>query len=192
MPAMPVGPLLPSALICKVSAWSPAWCPSSRCNIPASVHAASSAAKRACRARSASPGPGSRPWITRIFAAMPRPPSRATVSVASLPDSPRRPWSTTSACNDQPRWRAQVWASKAKPMLSAPPETPAAIRSAGSKGPSAAMREANSSSVTTHLGPITCNRRVDRMRPSPRGDQVSGWDIRRVASPAYRRLLSFR
>ena len=54
--------------------------------MPASAHAISNAANRACRARSASPAPGPRPWITRIFAAIPRSPRHATVSDASLPE----------------------------------------------------------------------------------------------------------
>ena len=67
------------------------------------------------------------------------------------PTSARRPWSTTSASSDPPRSRAQASASSARAMLSAPPETPAAIRGAGSNGPSAVHRSGKLLAVTTHL-----------------------------------------
>ena len=78
MPARPAGPLPPSERISNVSAWSPAWCPSSRCRIPASAQAASSTANRAERARSARAGPRASPSILSTFAAMPSEPSRAS------------------------------------------------------------------------------------------------------------------
>ena len=62
IPARPVGPLPPSERISNVSAWSPAWCPSSRCRISAWAQAASSTANRAERARSARPGPRGEPF----------------------------------------------------------------------------------------------------------------------------------
>ena len=149
------------------------------------------AAKRASRARSAI-APGPRPWIPRIVwrcrahqAARPSPRPRCRTRHAAH-DRPSAP------ASDPPRLRPRRAASRASAMLSAPPDTPAAIRGAGSNGPSAAMRAANSSSVTTHLRAVHLQpaRWPDAAISSRRSGRGLGYSPRSFASVSQAAFFS--
>src|SRR5579885_3054883 len=80
----------------------------------------------------------------RVLWEMPRAPSHRATWRASPADSRRRPWSTPRPTTSPPRARAQRSSSKVKAKLSAPPETPTAIRGWSSNGPTAVISRANS------------------------------------------------